>query len=821
MSAVSAWIQKIVSVLTPNVREKFVRDAQILRDAGQLKEAAEAFERAGMSDEAGRCALKAGDYATAARLHFAGGKFELARRCHLAQMHYDAAGRCSLLMGDYLTSRSIFSLAAREARESGDHLGRALLHEYAGELREAAQLYEQAHDFEAAAECYDISFDYSSAGRCGEKLRAFSQAQNYSKRVGTTEPAKLRIQAGAASKSGSFIEAAKLFRAAGDFLDAGMCFEKVGEWERAARAYDAAGLHDRANLARMRAADEGGKTASSNRGNGSFVSPTGIRPVLLNRAKPETIDPATKTTSEVAPVSIVKPGSADPVAVQTKDERDSNGTRESLTPEPLTASHSDNGPSSPCGAFIHLAFGRKQEAIEILLEGLHGEQATACFELLFEVLSRDGRFEQALEVLSVAIPREAINAENAPMVYRAGCLLQTYGAFPQTLEVFEELLAAGASNPELQESIGKLRRKLDYTGSDSRERSKTSGDRPSPTDLLMAELRHALPSKAAKRSQPDSRTGAQIISAPFLFEIPADLLISGSDQTGPLHSIDSRFNLSLVFSSETMSRFAKREGSRIVSDSFVPEVFWLPQRYRVQREIRRDAISTTYAAFDMGTARLVDLIMLEDSPRHTEALAAFIEKACALAKLSHRCIAQVVDVGYMDFRHYWSREPLYGPSVEDFVRNQGGERDELMKLIGGIAAGTACLHANGIYHGHLTMQNVRVGSSGGAMITGFGLRELYCGTASIDQAEALPQGILNDAKMVQEIGLAMLSQIRSDSLEPLLRVPPQTVAEAAIVLNKIAAIALPTHESDSRLLCIKPADVKSAKRGNFQSAAGQ
>lgn len=154
-------------------------------------------------------------------------------------------------------------------------------------------------------------------------------------------------------------------------------------------------------------------------------------------------------------------------------------------------------------------------------------------------------------------------------------------------------------------------------------------------------------------------------------------------------------------------------------------------KYETVRLLGKGGMSEVYEAVDprLGTRHAVKLFAYEkDDP---EVRRRFEDEGRLLAKLSHPRIVKVTDFG----TDTASGKPFF---VMDLILDESGERKSLADVEPGsvdeetvgrwyddIREGLAYIHANGVVHRDLKLQNVLVGPDGHAVIMDFGVSKIF------------------------------------------------------------------------------------------------
>jgi eukaryotic-like serine/threonine-protein kinase len=103
----------------------------------------------------------------------------------------------------------------------------------------------------------------------------------------------------------------------------------------------------------------------------------------------------------------------------------------------------------------------------------------------------------------------------------------------------------------------------------------------------------------------------------------------------------------------------------------------------------------------------------------------FTAEAQAASRVAPFCAAQILDAGFEGDQAYLVSEYVAGPSLEEFVAEEGPwEGRDLMALAIGTATGLAAIHQAGLVHGDFGPEHV-VLSARGPRVVGFGITPPY------------------------------------------------------------------------------------------------
>jgi predicted Ser/Thr protein kinase len=147
-------------------------------------------------------------------------------------------------------------------------------------------------------------------------------------------------------------------------------------------------------------------------------------------------------------------------------------------------------------------------------------------------------------------------------------------------------------------------------------------------------------------------------------------------------------------------------------------------RYRIERELGAGGMGLVYAAHDPDLDRRVAIKVLR-SEAGGEARLRLLREARAMAKLSHRNVITVHEVGTAGGVDFVAMELLDGGSLADWLRGERRPAAEVLRRFRAAGAGLAAAHARGLVHRDFKPANVLLGHDGRVVVTDFGLARAY------------------------------------------------------------------------------------------------
>jgi tetratricopeptide (TPR) repeat protein len=159
-----------------------------------------------------------------------------------------------------------------------------------------------------------------------------------------------------------------------------------------------------------------------------------------------------------------------------------------------------------------------------------------------------------------------------------------------------------------------------------------------------------------------------------------------------------------------------------------PTVWPVVPGYEVLGELGRGGMGIIYKARQLGLNRLVALKMiLAGAHAGAEAIARFRREAEAAARLQHRNIVQIYEVGEHDGRPFFSLEYVDGGDLADRLDGTPLPVRQAVELTETLAHTIEYAHQQGIVHRDLTPSNVLLTADGTPKVTDFGLARFLIG----------------------------------------------------------------------------------------------
>jgi serine/threonine-protein kinase len=248
-------------------------------------------------------------------------------------------------------------------------------------------------------------------------------------------------------------------------------------------------------------------------------------------------------------------------------------------------------------------------------------------------------------------------------------------------------------------------------------------------------------------------------------------------------------------------------------------------------EIGRGAMGVVYKGWDPRLKRYVALKMLLRGDQATaQDLARFRGEAQAAAKLAHRNIVPVYEVGDEGGQAYFCMQYVEGSTLASLARGGPLPPRQAAQLVAAIARAVEHAHRSGILHRDLKPSNVLIDGDGEPLVTDFGLAKRVTGEPSLTASGAI---VGTPSYMAPEQATADRGSARPTSdvyslgaifYELLTGRPPFQAASAVEVLLLVRSeeavrprLLNPRIDADLELICLKCLEKRPEHR--YASAA--
>ncbi|MEO1171388.1 MAG: serine/threonine-protein kinase, partial [Myxococcota bacterium] len=175
-------------------------------------------------------------------------------------------------------------------------------------------------------------------------------------------------------------------------------------------------------------------------------------------------------------------------------------------------------------------------------------------------------------------------------------------------------------------------------------------------------------------------------------------------------------------------------------------------RYLVLSTLGVGGMGIVYSAYDRSLDRKVAIKVL----RSTADSALLLEEAKSMARVSHRNVVAIFDVGTVDGSVFLAMEHIDGVTLKDWIALAERSEAEIVQVMVAAGQGLAAAHQAGVIHRDFKPGNVIVGSDGRVVVTDFGIAH------AVADAGAHSSKIGTPAYMAPETLKGALSDARSD-----------------------------------------------------------
>ena len=149
-------------------------------------------------------------------------------------------------------------------------------------------------------------------------------------------------------------------------------------------------------------------------------------------------------------------------------------------------------------------------------------------------------------------------------------------------------------------------------------------------------------------------------------------------------------------------------------------------KYDLLGEIGRGGMGVVYKARQRDLNRVVALKMILASEwASSEEITRFQAEARAAARLRHRNIVGIFDVGQEQGRHFFAMDFVEGQNLSEIIAHRPLPPDRAARWMISIAKAVDHLHSQGLIHRDLKPSNILIDSDDEPMVTDFGLAKVF------------------------------------------------------------------------------------------------
>lgn len=149
-------------------------------------------------------------------------------------------------------------------------------------------------------------------------------------------------------------------------------------------------------------------------------------------------------------------------------------------------------------------------------------------------------------------------------------------------------------------------------------------------------------------------------------------------------------------------------------------------KYDLLGEIGRGGMGVVYKARQRDLNRVVALKMILASDwASSDEIARFQAEARAAARLRHRNIVGIFDVGQEQGRHFFAMDFVEGQNLAEIIAHRPLPPERAARWMISIAKAVDHLHSQGLIHRDLKPSNILIDTEGEPMVTDFGLAKVF------------------------------------------------------------------------------------------------
>ncbi|MBS0204908.1 MAG: serine/threonine protein kinase [Planctomycetes bacterium] len=185
-------------------------------------------------------------------------------------------------------------------------------------------------------------------------------------------------------------------------------------------------------------------------------------------------------------------------------------------------------------------------------------------------------------------------------------------------------------------------------------------------------------------------------------------------------------------------------------------------KYELLGEVGRGGMGVVYKARQRDLKRIVALKMILASEwASAEEISRFQAEARAVARLRHRNIVGIFEVGEELGRHFFAMDFVEGKSLAELIATRPLASDQAARWMVSIAQAVDHLHAQGLIHRDLKPSNILIDGDNEPMVTDFGLAKMFEGDGAATRTGAI-LGTPSYMSPEQASGRNSMITVRSD-----------------------------------------------------------
>jgi len=753
----------------PAAKREVMRRAINFEKRGRWSDAGRLFEEVEELNRACECYLKAGEWENAARnLEYLGDK-KRAAKIYEKALAFEKAASIYQEIKDEVGARQLHLRCAERAltenrlRQATDHFIEA------GQPLRAAEVLERMKNLEEAGTVYMKAQFYDRAADC---FRQQVQVWEDGIRSGNPPPGGLGKIKATREKAADALEKAELYDEAAE-----ICVQ-AELWAKAGSLFSKAGVHDRATECFLKAGDS--KSARE------AMRLSGNVEQLKEFAA---IDAMETGDFEEAARQFMKMGRLEKAMEAYRRGRNPRGMGDVYMKMGRFVSAAEQ--FSLAGDLARAAEMYEEgndlaQAAELYREVGNLDKAVACLEKegssfeAGELYERQGHTRKAIACMQ--------RVKQATPQYRKACaalgrLFTAEAQFDEAVRYFNVTLDSGSAGPEVLRDYYQLARRLeevdrlyeaanhykrligfDYSMEDAADRlARIRQAHPHLFDQHPAGV-PAMAAAAAYGSTPNSMPALSKSGSSATGEYSANATVSDhmtspgsarSDHQTGAFGANRRVSGTQEGMSSPSSPSMQQPPSGIQPAVSVPTQI-LPSaqqaamnqgdRYELLEEVGRGGMGVVYKAKDTMLDRVVALKMLPSAicSESQEDYQNFIREARTIAKLAHKNIVTIFDIGRRADRYYFSMEYVGGSNLRRLVIEKGPPPLPVMlRICRDICSALDYAHSRGIIHRDIKPGNILISEEDEIKIVDFGLAKIISDHPnSVDGPPSLSGGFM-------------------------------------------------------------------------------
>ncbi|MHC5019787.1 MAG: protein kinase domain-containing protein [Planctomycetota bacterium] len=157
--------------------------------------------------------------------------------------------------------------------------------------------------------------------------------------------------------------------------------------------------------------------------------------------------------------------------------------------------------------------------------------------------------------------------------------------------------------------------------------------------------------------------------------------------------------------------------------------------YKLEYKLGAGGMSSVYMGVHTGLEKKMAIKLLPKDRASEEQADRFMREARVVAKLEHKHIVGVYDVGENDEFFYLAMEYLEGRTLDDLLSNKEKlDPYDASTIVRDVAGALDAAHQQGIIHRDIKPDNIMIEPDGTVKVTDFGLAKMKGGRADITRA---------------------------------------------------------------------------------------